>query len=360
MILRLQFALLAAALAVAAALNTPPSSASCRPTVFAPAGTWRADRLRGGPGLVLSGAGLMGMPYETVLPWLRSHVDAPAGRRGGNLLILKASGERDYSDLFYKTAALQSVQEILIPPCASRAEVNAMAPYAGKSDFVLFAGGDQAHYAAWKGSALIDAVRRVYRRGGIVGGGSAGLAIQGEIVFDSVAADKVLPDDQDVATPDAVHDPYERAISFTTGLLDWPPMRDTITDTHFARRDRFGRLAAFMARILKDHLVSANAIYGVAVDEDAALLVDASGMATLVQRSRESDGYVPTGAYIVRGVRDATLLPGKPLHYTVTVLHLTRGQRFDLARKRASGRWYPVTVDGSRKPYYSRNPYSES
>lgn len=335
------------------------AAAGCHPTVFAPAGTWHADRLRGGPGLVLSGGGLSGMPYETVLPWLRAHVDAPAGARAGNLLILKASDdERYYSDRFYKAALLQSVREINIPPCASRASVNAIAAYVDKSDFVLFAGGDQAHYAAWKGSALIDSVRRVYRRGGIVGGGSAGLAIQGQVVFDSVAADKVLPDDEDVSTPDAVHNPYERAISFTTDFFDWPPMRDTITDTHFARRDRFGRLTAFMARILRDRLVAQNVVYGVAVDEDAALLVNASGVATVVQRARESDGYVPKGAYIVRGAVDPRLVPGRPLRYTVSVMHLHRGQRFNLLRKQGDGTWYRVTVDGTRKPFYSRDPYS--
>lgn len=357
--LRLCVALCILALAIVAVPHTASSAASCRPTVFKPAGTWGAHSLRGGPGLVLSGGGLSGMPYETVLPWLRAHVDAASGARAGNLLILKASdNERYYSDRFYKAAQLQSVREIFIPPCASRADVNAMAAYVDKSDFVLFAGGDQAHYAAWKGSALIDAVRRVYRRGGIVGGGSAGLAIQGEVVFDSVAADKILPEDQDVATPDAVRNPYERAISFTTGFFDWPPMRDTITDTHFARRDRFGRLAAFMARILRDRLVGSNVVYGVAVDEDAVLLVNGSGVATVVQRPRETDGYVPKGAYIVRGSPDSALVPGRPLRYTVRVLHLVNGQHFNLLRKGGNGTWYSVTVSAARKPFYSRNPYA--
>lgn len=334
------------------------AAALCRPTVFAPAGKWHADRVRGGPALVLSGAGLMGMPYEKVLPWMHAHIDAPRSARAGNLLILKASGERDYSDLFYRVGNFQSVQEILIPPCASRAQVDAMAKYADRSDFVLFAGGDQAHYVIWKGSKLIAAVRRVYARGGIVGGGSAGLAIQGQVVFDSAAADRILPDDQDVATPDAVRNPYEPAISFTTGFFAWPPLRDAITDTHFARRDRFGRLAAFMARALRDRLIPGPTVYGVAVDEDAVLLVNASGVATLYERKREEDGYVPTGAYIVRGTRDPNLVPGHPLHYTVQVLHLNRaGQTYDLLHKSGSGTWYTVVVNGARKPYYSRNPY---
>lgn len=341
-----------------ALLPAGANASSCAPTIYAPAGTYKTDHLKGGPGLVLSGAGLTGMPYETVLPWLRSHVEAPSGARAGNLLILKASSGRDYSDMYYRASKLQSIREIFIPPCASRSEVNALAQYAVRADFVLFAGGDQAHYVPWKGSLLMNAVTHVYMRGGIVGGGSAGLAIQGEVVFDSAAADRVLPDDKDVATPDAVANPYEPAISFTTGLFAWPPLRGYITDTHFARRDRFGRLAAFMARSIRDGLVSGNSMYGVAVDEDAALLVNAQGIATLVQRPREEDGYVPKGAYIVYGGPAQRIAPGKPLKYTVQVTHLTRpGQTYDLVHKRGQGTRYTVTVDGSKKPVYSRNPY---
>lgn len=46
----------------------------------------------------------------------------------------------------------------------------------------------------------------------------------------------------------------EPAISFTTDLFAWPSLRATIPDSHFAARDRFGRLAAFLARIVHDGL----------------------------------------------------------------------------------------------------------
>jgi cyanophycinase-like exopeptidase len=329
----------------------------CRPQIFGADGTPTYSALRG-PGLVLSGGGLSQMPDRAVLAWIRSRIDAPAGRRAGNLLILKASGERDYTDDFYRLSELAFVQEILIPPCASRAQVNGIAPYVDHADAVLFAGGDQSHYTAWKGSKLIAAVRRVYTRGGIVGGGSAGLAIQGEVAYDAVAADRVLPDDKNVATSDAVKNPYERAISFTTGLFNWAPMVDTLTDTHVARRDRFGRMAAFMARALNDGLVHASRIYGVAVDEGAALLVDARGIATLVQRKRDDDGYISQGAWIVDGGRAARIRPNVPLLYTVDVTHLQPGMRYDLRTKRAmGGAHYRVTVNGAAARVYSRNPY---
>jgi cyanophycinase-like exopeptidase len=199
----------------------------------------------------------------------------------------------------------------------------------------------------------------VYARGGVVGGGSAGLAIQGEVIFDSAAADRVLPGDRDVATPDAVANPYEPAISFTTDFFHWPPLAGAITDTHFARRDRFGRLAAFMARALRDGLLRGPRAYGVAVDEGAALLVDARGVATLVKRAREDDGYVPLGAYILESARAAQIAPRKPLRTIISVTHIDKpGGRYDLRRKQGSGVRYEVGVNGADPAHpYSRNPY---
>ena len=222
---------------------------------------------------------------------------------------------------------------------------------------MLFAGGDQANYVRWKNTALIRAVRHVYERGGVVGGGSAGLAIQGAVVFDSVSDDKLSPNGADVATRDALADPLERMISFTTNFFSWPPLRDAITDTHFARRDRFGRLVAFMERALAEHLVAGARIYGVAVDEGSVLLVDGQGRATLYSK-RESDGYQSLGAWILTA-RALRLRPGRPLHATVDVVHLSgSGARFDLETKTGAGTRYCVTVNGAARPMYSRNPYT--
>jgi cyanophycinase-like exopeptidase len=335
-------------------------AALCAPHVFRADGTPDHAALRGS-GLVLSGGGLSEMPYRRVFKWMHEHVDAPANVRAGNLVLLKASdNERYYTDTFYRAGRFAFVQEILIPPCATRDQVDSLVPYVDRTDAVLFVGGDQAHYAAWKGSKLLAAVRRVYARGGIVGGGSAGLAIQGEVVFDSVAADRVLPAGQDVATPDAVKNPYETSISFTTGIFAWPPMKGTITDTHVARRNRFGRMAAFMARAVHDGLVKRPEIYGIAIDEGAALLVDSHGIATLVQRTHEDDGYVPKGAWVAHGLRAQRIRPGVPLLYTVDVEHLRSGMQYDLLRKRPiRGDRYTITIDGSANPTYSRDPYDK-
>ncbi len=322
----------------------------CRPSVYEPDGTHVAAVPRG-PGLVLSGAGASLMPVAA-LHWMRARFGAATGR-GGNVLVLRASGERDDTDDFYREGRFASVREILIPPCAARTDVDALARYVDMADGVFFAGGDQAHYAAWKGSALIAAVRRVYARGGIVGGGSAGLAIQGAVAFDSVAADRIHGDtDYSVTTANTTRAPLEPEISFTQGLFAWPPLRDTITDTHFAARDRFGRLVAFLARIVHEGL-GAPPYYGLGIDEGSVVLVDGGGRAVLRKNAKSR------GAYLVRLREAVALPPGRPLHATVEVARVSAdGEPFDLAPKRVAAPWTSVTVDGAANPRYSRDPYA--
>jgi cyanophycinase-like exopeptidase len=328
----------------------PPTPASCTPTAFAAAGRRGPRAGARGPALLLAGAGLSNVPPST-LPWLRAHMHGPANGHAGNVVVLKASGERDYSDDFYRGGRFAWVQEILIPPCATPAEVDAVAPYVDDADAVLFAGGDQSHYVAWKKSALIRAVRRLYARGGIVGGGSAGLAIQGEVVYDSVAANRVLGDGS-VTTPIAVKDPLGPATSFTTQMFDWPPLRRTITDTHFVKRDRFGRLAVYLARILHDHRVASAPIYGLGVDESSVVLVEPDGTATVHLKAKDR------GAYLVRLTRAPPLAPGKPVRVVVDVAHIAHdGERFDLPHHRTPEPWHRVTVDGTRTPPYDTDPY---
>jgi cyanophycinase-like exopeptidase len=271
-------------------------------------------------------------------------------RPGGNLVVLRASGSDAYDKPLLREGSFASVQTVLIPPCASRAEVDRAAHVVDRADGVFFAGGDQSNYVVWKGSALMAAVKRVYARGGVVGGGSAGLAIQGAVVYDAVAADRF---DEDTHTSDAVQTPLEARISFTTGLFAWPALTGTITDTHFVTRDRFGRSVVFLARMLSDHLLpGATTVYALGVDEGSAVGVDTDGMGTLF------NGRGARGAYLVRASKRPSLPAGQPICYTVDVSHVAHnGERFDLLAKTTMEPWYRVTVDGTRTPVYSRSPY---
>lgn len=317
-------------------------------TIFPRVGTYvRTPRLHG-PGLVLAGGGAEEAP-EAVFPWMRRTIAGSDTGRAGNVVVLRASSANEYDSFFYSDGRFASVQTVLIPPCAARADLDRAAKIVDGADAVFFAGGDQAHYVVWKGSALIAAVKRVYARGGIVGGGSAGLAIQGAVVFDSVAGDRL---NADVHTPDAVANPFEPRISFTTGLFSWPALRDTMTDTHFAIRNRFGRTVVFLARIATDGLLpGASTIYALGIDQASAVVVDANGGATLINAAGGR------GAYLVRAPGDAKIRSGTPFVYRVEVSHVRRNfETFNLAAKTTSDPWSEVRVNAAAT-MYSRDPY---
>ena len=327
-----------------------PLALACSVTVFPRYGTYVRNARLHGPGLLLDGGGALEAPNST-LEWLHRRLVGKTPQRGGNVVVLRASDVNLYDRPFFRYGNLASVQTVLIPPCASRAQIDSVAPLIDAADAVYFAGGDQAHYVAWKGTALMAAVQRVYARGGVVGGGSAGLAIQGAVVYDSVAADRL---NQETHTSDAVENPLERQITFTTGLFAWPALAATITDTHFVVRNRFGRMVAFLARILDDRVLSGvSTVYGLGVDQASAVVVDPDGMATVLS------GAGGRGAYLVRADATPQLVAGERLRYTVAVSHIARsGERFDLLHKQTREPWYSLTVDGARTPVYSRDPYS--
>ncbi|MBV8148213.1 MAG: cyanophycinase, partial [Candidatus Eremiobacteraeota bacterium] len=320
------------ALVLPAAIAFLAATPVCAPTVYAPAGTYAPTAPLAGPGLLLAGGGDI---VPAALVWMR-HRLAAGSARSGNVVILRASSDNYDDALFYKEANFASVRTLVIPPCAQRLQIDGLARFVDRADAIFFAGGDQSHYTAWKGSALIAAVKHVYARGGIVGGSSAGLAIQGAVIFDSAAADRL---GVETRTSDAIADPLEPRISFTADFFAWPALRDTITDTHFAKRNRFGRLVVFLARILRDRLLGkAQTIYGLGIDQGSAVVVDADGMATVF------NGPSGRGAYLVRASLPAILAPGRPLLYTVEVSHVARsGERFNLLRKTTGEPWRSVT-----------------
>ncbi len=330
---------------------------ACAPRLFPVAGTYARSPARlHGPGLVLSGGG---SDIDDTFRWMHATLAGNARARFGNVVVLQAyTDEDEYAPYIRPLGPFASVQTIGVPPCTTEKQYDSVAREVDRADAVFFAGGDQANYVRWKGGALVAAVRRLWGRGGVAGGTSAGLAVQGAFVYDAVAADRLHPGDDayEVRTSNALPNPFEPEISFTTSFLRWPPLANVITDTHFARRDRFGRLVAFLARIERAEHLPAGTIYGLAVDERSSLLVDRNGIATLVEYA--GPGYRTRGAYLVRLRAVHQLLPGRPLRATVEVLHLDRpGRTLNLFTKRGAGVSYAVTVNGARVPPYSKDPY---
>lgn len=329
----------------------PAAADPCAPYVFPIYGKYVASGHLHGPGLLLDGGGALDAPGSSLL-WAHDLLAGTTGvtPRFGNVVVLRAVDQNIYDKAFYQFGYFTSVQTIRIPPCASRAAIDALVPIIDRADAVYFAGGDQAHYVPWKNTALIPAARRVYARGGFVGGGSAGLAVQGAVIFDSVAGDAL---DEIVTTANAVVHPLEKSISFTTGYFAWPALAGTITDTHFVVRNRFGRSVVFIARIIHDDLLpDTSNVYALGVDQASAVGVGPDGMATVF------NGPGGKGAYLLHGVPPDPLTKPGPIDYSVQVSHVGgNGERFDLLHKKTNDGWYSITVNGSNHPFYSSDPY---
>lgn len=134
-----------ASLAMSLALDASPQR--CSVTVFPRYGRYRPTPRLHGPGLLLDGGGALEAPPAS-LAWLHRRLLRDASHRGGNVVVLRASDRNIYDVPFYRDGNLASVQTVLVPPCASREQVDAVASIVDRADAVYFAGGDQAHYVA--------------------------------------------------------------------------------------------------------------------------------------------------------------------------------------------------------------------
>lgn len=303
-----------------------------------------------GPGLVLGGGGT---DVDAEFVWIHDTIVGSHTARGGDLVVLRASGNNDYDRYIYQLAPYHSVRTLRLPTCTPPNVLAAAARIVNRSSAVFFAGGNQADYVIWKGTPVQTAVQGVYARGGVIGGTSAGEAILGNYVFDAVAEGE-----RDTTTDNAVHNPYEKLISFTYDFLKFPPLDGAITDQHFVTRNHFGRTAVFMARQIADGKVTRRpaVVLGVAVDEASGIAIDKHGIGTLLLQG--SGG----SAFLIRGGPAKQIVAKQPfVSATLRVTKLgTQGERFDFKTWCGKEPTYDVTVNGAepdRLMYSPRNPY---
>jgi cyanophycinase-like exopeptidase len=203
------------------------------------------------------------------------------------------------------------------------------------AEIVYFAGGNQCNYVGWKGSTVYNAAKNVVARGGGMGGGSAGLAIQGEYVYDGCAGS--------VLSSEALSNPYHRYISFTYDYFNWQNLEQIITDSHLVERDRIGRLMAFVARQIQDGKTTA--AYGVGIDTGSVFVIDKNGLGALY-------GNV---AYVVLGDHTPeNCTSGQPLTFSnYKIWKVTAGGAYNFANRPTTGYYLRSVTDGviSSDPY---------
>jgi len=209
-------------------------------------------------------------------------------------------------DVLVELASVNSCTTITIQ---SIEEANDAAPAEaiGNAGAVYFAGGNQCNYVEWRGTELIDAVKSLYGRGGGVGGGSAGLAIQGEWAYDGCTGS--------IRSDEALENPFDSYMSLSGGVFEWPLLSGWITDSHFSERDRLGRLIAFQARIMESE--QADSWLGIGLDDNSAVMVNRSGIATVfgadsyvVKTTQPADTLVQDTPLTIYGVEVHRFIPG--------------------------------------------------
>jgi cyanophycinase len=195
---------------------------------------------------------------------------------GGDFLILRANTEDDYArqvnEEIKGLCPLNSVATIVFSDREDSDDPKVV-QVIEQAEAIFFAGGDQANYVRfWQDTPVQDALNRHIAAGKPLGGSSAGLAILGEFSFASII--------DTVHSPEALADPYGNKVTLSRDFLRIPLLSGIITDTHLAKRDRMGRLVVFLARILQDGW--ATQVRAIAVEENAAVLLDPDGSAKVV------------------------------------------------------------------------------
>ena len=239
---------------------------------------------------------------------------------GGDFLILRATGDDDYNAYVNKLCPLNSVATLILPNHEAALDP-AVAGIIRQAEVIFIAGGDQANYIrGWKDTPVQDALNANIAAGKPIGGTSAGLAVLGEFVYGSLG-DK--PDDKDLASTDVLPNPFFARVTLVRGFLHIPLLKNTLTDSHFAKRDRMGRTLGFLARIMQDGW--SDSPHEIAIDEKSSVLVEPDGKAIVVGNGK--------GAYFLHPTQSPTVCkPDQPLTFQkIAVDHVSTGGHFDLA-----------------------------
>jgi hypothetical protein len=140
-----------------------------------------------------------------------------------------------------------------------------------KAEALWFAGGNQWDYVSYWNNTPIDTAIHylIHTKKASIGGASAGMAIQGGLVFTAQYGT--------ITSTTALNNPYHtNATLLKHDFIHHSILENVITDTHYDSPDRRGRHTAFIARIMHEDGTNA---YGIACDEYTAVCIDSTGTA---------------------------------------------------------------------------------
>ncbi len=194
---------------------------------------------------------------------------------GGDFVVLRSSGSDGYNDfIFEDIGGVNSVTTLVI---RSKQDANNsfVTQTIRNAEAIFIAGGDQSNYVNyWSNSKLQEALNFVLNDKKIpIGGTSAGLAVLGGYYYGALS--------EGIISSEGLSNPYHPNMEGLTNeaLINANFLSEVITDSHYSARDRQGRHFAFMARLMKDNVLSN--VYGIGVDEATAAIIDNTGKAKI-------------------------------------------------------------------------------
>ncbi len=191
---------------------------------------------------------------------------------GGDILVIRASGSDGYNDYLFSELRIpvNSVETIVFH--------NRKAAYDSyvqtkirQAEAIWIAGGDQWKYVSYWRHTPVDSLINlgIRDRNIVIGGTSAGMAIQGGVYFSA--------ENGTIASPAALANPYDNKIAIDSSrFIQNSYLEEVITDTHYDGRYRKGRHSSFLARMITDYGMQAK---GIACDEYTAVCIDEDGIA---------------------------------------------------------------------------------
>tara|TARA_R110000868_G_scaffold37111_15_gene131700 strand:+ start:25321 stop:26340 length:1020 start_codon:yes stop_codon:yes gene_type:complete len=189
---------------------------------------------------------------------------------GGDFVVIRSKGTDAYNDYIFELSNVNSVETLLINS-RSLASDSSVIKTIKNAEALFIAGGDQYDYVSyWKDTPLEDAINYLKNDKKVpIGGTSAGAAIMGEFYFDAANGT--------VYTEEALKNPYDSLVSIQKGgFIENEFLKNTITDTHYAQRERQGRHTVFLARMINEWNAEPK---GIGLDERTAVCIDDTGLA---------------------------------------------------------------------------------
>lgn len=235
----------------------------------------------------------------------------------GDFLVIRATGTNAYNPYIQQLCPNENSVATLIIPNRTAASDPFVLSTIQNAEALWIAGGDQSNYINyWKGTPVEDSLNLLISRGVPTGGTSAGMNVLTQFIYSALAS-------QGATSSQSLADPFNRYITLDRDFVTVSILQAVIGDPHFVTRDRMGRDLAFLCRIYLNGWSSAPR--DIAIDERTALLIDASGSASVVGSGTVYFMQAPGAPQVCQ--------PKTPLTYqNINVYRIDSTGTFDLGR----------------------------